>query len=302
MTRARGARGRAVGRGCGVGLAGRRLFLVASVALLAVVVRPGRAAADPDSSGHDASSAVATIDAGDTREDIAKDVLNPFSTSVKLTLQSMTGFRIGPRQAVGENLAFQPVVPVPAGEDWTVIVQPLLAGEYLPSPGAVTGLQDFQTSVFLTPAQTGAWVWGAGPILQFPSATDDALGTGKWSGGPTGAVIYSAGPWVNGVLVSHLASFAGDAHRTSVNLTSIEAQLSYTFDSGWYVQTNPTLSYDWQGRAWTIPVGADVGTAFSIGSQAMTVQLGAYDLVARPAGDPSWVLRAEATLVFPVGS
>ena len=34
----------------------------------------------------------------------------------------------------------------------------------------------------------------------------------------------------------------------------------------------------------------------------MTVQLGAYDLVARPAGDPSWVLRAEATLVFPVGS
>jgi len=302
VTRARGARGRAVGRGCGVGLAGRRLFLVASVALLAVVVRPGRAAADPDSSGHDASSAVATIDAGDTREDIAKDVLNPFSTSVKLTLQSMTGFRIGPRQAVGENLAFQPVVPVPAGEDWTVIVQPLLAGEYLPSPGAVTGLQDFQTSVFLTPAQTGAWVWGAGPILQFPSATDDALGTGKWSGGPTGAVIYSAGPWVNGVLVSHLASFAGDAHRTSVNLTSIEAQLSYTFDSGWYVQSNPTLSYDWQGRAWTIPVGADVGTAFSIGIQAMTVQLGAYDLVARPAGDPSWVLRAEATLVFPVGS
>ena len=190
MTPARGARGRAVGRGRGVGLAGRRLLFGASVALLAAVLPPGLAAADPDSSGHDTSSAVATLDAGDTREDIAKDALNPFSTSVKLTFQSVTGCGIGPRRAAGESVAFQPVGPIPAGEDWTVIVQPLLAGEYLPSPGAVTGLQDFQTSVFLSPAQTGAWVWGAGPILQLPSATKSEKGRGGKEGRSPGAAFY----------------------------------------------------------------------------------------------------------------
>jgi hypothetical protein len=234
-------------------------------------------------------------------QQVAKEALNPFSQSFKLPLEAVTGFRVGPDQKAGENLNIEPVLPLSVGQDWTVIVQPLLAGEYLPSPDATTGLQDFQTSVFLTPARTGAWVWGAGPIIEVPSATDSKLGTGKWSAGPTGAVVYSEGPWVNGVLVSHLASFAGNHHRTSVNLTSLEAQVSYTFDDGWYVQTNPTTTYDWSAAAWTVPVGADVGKGFSIGTQGISLQVGAYDLVARAAGDPAWIFRVQATLLIPTG-
>jgi len=51
------------------------------------------------------------------------------------------------------------------------------------------------SSVFLSPARTGDWTWGIGPILQLPTATDEALGTGKWSAGPTLGLVYSAGPW-----------------------------------------------------------------------------------------------------------
>ena len=125
--------------------------------------------------------------------------------------------------------------------------------------------------------------------MEFPTASDRQLGTGKWSGGPTGAVIYSEGPWLNGLLVSHLASFAGNRHRGDVNLTSIEPLVSYTLHSGWSVQCNPTISYDWtadSADAWTIPLGADVGKTFVVGSQALSVLVGAYDLVRAPRGRP----------------
>ena len=39
----------------------------------------------------------------------------------------------------------------------------------------------------VSPAAPGKIIWGAGPVFQFPTATDDKLGTNKWSGG-AGAV------------------------------------------------------------------------------------------------------------------
>jgi hypothetical protein len=115
-------------------------------------------------------------------------------------------------------------------------------------------------------------------------------------------VFYSNGPWVNGVLVSHLASFAGNRHRADVSLTSIEPQVSYTFENGWSVQTSPTISYDWTADAWTLPLGADVGSTFTVGSQAMSLSVGAYDLVKRASGDPESIVRVQLTLIFPSGA
>src|SRR5262245_45858733 len=236
-----------------------------------------------------------------TAQQLAKEALNPFSQYIKVPLQSVTGFRVGPRNNTGESVCIEPVIPFSFGSDWSIIVQPLLAVEYLPGPNATTGLQDMQMSVFLTPEMTSSWIWGVGPIVEGPTATNSQLGTGKWSAGPTGAVIYSNGPWLNGVLVSELVSFAGNQRRSNVNLTSIETQVSYTFADGWYVQNNPTFSYDWTGAAWTVPIGADVGKALTVGEQAISLQAGAYDLVKRPEGDPAWIIRVSVTLLFPTG-
>jgi hypothetical protein len=158
--------------------------------------------------------------------------------------------------------------------------------------------------LFLTPARTGVWIWGFGPIFQFPTATATGLGTGKWSARPTGAVIYSSGPWLNGIVASHLWSFGGDPPREAVNLTSLEILVSYNFHSGWYVQFNPTNSYDWTADArdaWTVPVGLDVGKVFSLGQRSISLQLGAYSLVKRPAGASDWIVRAQIQFSLPTG-
>lgn len=232
-------------------------------------------------------------------QQLTKEALNPFGDVVKIPIEAVAGFRSGPRRETGAAMSLEPVIPLSLGPDWDVIVQPLLQAEYAPAPDATLGLADAQTSIFVTPARTGAWIWGLGPIFEFPTATDSRLGTGKWSAGPTGAVIYSQGPWLNGVLASHLASFAGQHARPSVGLTTIEPQLSYTLASGWYVQCNPTITYDWTADAWLVPLGLDVGKTFNIGSQALSLQIGAYDLLERPSGDPAAILRTQLTFLFP---
>ena len=97
-----------------------------------------------------------------------------------------------------------------------------------------------------------------GPIFQFPTATGTYLGTGRWSAGHTAALIYSEGPWFNGVLAYHLVSFAGDRDSGSVNQTFIEPELSHNLESGWSVDSNPSITFDWtadSGNGWAVPNG-----------------------------------------------
>jgi len=91
------------------------------------------------------------------------------------------------------------------------------------------------------------------------------LGSGRWSAGPTAALVYSEGPWLDAILAYHLMSFAGNRKRGSVNQTYIEPQISYNLESGWYADVDPQMTYDWTAdtaNAWLIPMGADIGKAF----------------------------------------
>ncbi len=207
-------------------------------------------------------------------QDLAKSAHNPFEDFVKVPIQVTTGFGIGPHRNAGTSLNVAPVIPISLNREWDLIAQPSLSVTYLPSPREQMGLGDLQTSYFLTPHDASEWIWGTGPIFEFRTATADELGTGRWSAGPTAALIYSNGPWFNGVLAYQLMSFAGNRARGSVNQIYLEPQVSYNFDSGWYVDFNPEITFDWtaeEANGWTIPIGTDVGDAFYIGSHAMSV-------------------------------
>jgi hypothetical protein len=237
-----------------------------------------------------------------TPQDLAKAVHNPFEDFIKIPLQATTGFNVGPRHNAGEDLNLQPLIPFSIGSEWDLMARPSLSATYQPSPHEQYGLNDLQTSFFLTPHDANEWIWGAGPVFQFPTATSDPLGTGRWSAGPTAALLYNNGPWFGGVLTYQLMSFAGDRARGSVNQTYIEPQVSYNFDSGWYADIDPQMTFDWTAEAangWTVPIGADVGDAFNLGSHAMSLQIGAYDLAKRPQGAPQWIIRIQLMALIP---
>jgi hypothetical protein len=217
-------------------------------------------------------------------QDLSKDSRNPFVGFIKVPVEATTGFDVGAHHNAGENINIEPLIPIDLGPDWDLIARPSFNVTYTPSPGAAFGFQDLQTSFFLTPDKAATWLWGAGPIFQFPTASRRELGTGRWSAGPTAALTYNQGPWFNAILTYQLMSFAGSRRR------------------GRSVQCDPQMTLDWtaeSSNAWSIPLGADVARTFQLGEQALNVQAGAYDNVERPDGAPQWFARLQLTYLFP---
>ena len=234
--------------------------------------------------------------------ELAKSVHNPFEDFVKVPIQATTGFNLGNHHDTGEAVNIQPLIPIRLNAQWDLLVRPSLTVGYLPTPSPQFGLTDLQTSIFLTPETASKWIWGVGPILQAPTASSTDLGSGKWAAGPTAGFVYNSGPWFNGILAYQLMSFAGAHHRGSVNQTYLEPQVSYNLDSGWYGQIDPPITYNWTAQkrnAWTLPIGADVGDVVPLGRDNLGLQVGAYDFVKHPQGGPGWMIRVQATLLFP---
>ncbi len=233
---------------------------------------------------------------------LAIAVHNPFEDFIKVPIESDTGFQLGRSHKVGDAVNIEPLLPFSLNADWDLFVRPSLTVAYSPTPHEQSGLEDLQTSFFLSPAKNSTWVWGVGPIFQFPTASSSELGSGRWSAGPTAALVYSEGPWFNAILTDQLMSFAGNRARGSVNQTYIEPMISYNLESGWYADVDPQMTFDWTADAadaWTIPMGADIGKAFNLGCQSLSLEVGAYDLVKRPDGAPRWIARASVTFLFP---
>ncbi len=65
-------------------------------------------------------------------------------------------------------------------------------------------------------------VWGAGFDLGFPTASDDLLGTGRWTAGPSALGVYLGPKWKLGALVQQYWDFAGDDDRDDVSLTNLQ--------------------------------------------------------------------------------
>ncbi len=270
--------------------------IVLAVLLSALLSAPAQA--------QQASTPAQSAPAAMTDQALAIAVHNPFEDFVKVPIESDTGFQLGRSNKAGDSVNIEPVVPFSLNAHWDLIARPSLTVAYAPTPHEQSGLEDLQTSFFLTPHNAATWIWGVGPIFQFPTASSSELGSGRWSAGPTAALVYSKGPWFGAILTYQLMSFAGNRDRGSVNQTYIEPMISYNLESGWYADVDPQMTLDWTAdaaNAWTIPMGADVGKAFNIGSQSLSVQFGAYDLLKRPDGAPQWIARVSVTFLFPAG-
>lgn len=146
------------------------------------------------------------------------------------------------------------------------------------------GLGDLTPEFFFSPskpmllAPDVSLVWGVGPALQIPTATSDALGTGKWSAGPAFVTFLSAKPLhiTTGFLVLNLWSFAGDSDRADVNSMTLQPFLNYNLPKGWYLTTAPVITANWEAdgdNRWTVPLGGGVGRLFEIGHQPVNAQL-----------------------------
>jgi hypothetical protein len=282
----------------------------------------------------------APVFAQQSDEELVKQLSNPVASLISVPFQSNWDFRMGPLdQGTQYKLNFQPVIPLLLNKDWNLIVRtivPYISQEDvrkgpLPSfpglPGDVPdaldraaekafnkaarkvpvdhhqdGLGDIVQSFFFSPKEpVGGWILGFGPVLLYPSATDDTLGTEKWAAGPTALALQQKGGWTYGVLANHLWSYAGNEDRRSVNATFVQPFISYSTKTKTTFGLNAESTYDWNESQWIVPVNATVAQLVKIGKLPVQFTVGARYYAEGPSGAPEWGLRFVITPLFPTG-
>ncbi len=286
-------------------------LLVATCALLASVTRAQSesgfyrpltlAPADaPASSGGGAGE-----DAAAKAAEMAKKLANPIGALISVPFQNNFDFGGGPAgDGFQYKMNLQPIVPITLSQDWLLIsrtILPFVYQENIHGTSSQSGLSDTLQSVFLSPVKPtkGGWIWGAGPALLLPTATDDLLGAEQWGAGPTAVVLKQQNGWTYGALANHIWSFAGEDGRAEVNATFLQPFVSFTTKQAMTFTLNTESTYDWQGDQWTVPLNFMVQQLVKIGKQPVALTVGGRYYADRPADGPDWGLRFAAIFLFP---
>jgi hypothetical protein len=141
---------------------------------------------------------------GDLRAATQNPISSLISLPLKLTVD--TSAANGDAQILNVN----PVYPVTVG-DWNLVSRALIPmanvdgpilGPSNPSPGpgkGASGLGDINYSLYFSPVEYDKVIWGVGPSINLPTASDDQLGSGKWSAGITAVALPSrdGAPWAS---------------------------------------------------------------------------------------------------------
>jgi hypothetical protein len=236
--------------------------------------------------------------------DLAQKLANPIADLISLPIQSNVDFGVGPGDGTIWRTNIQPVIPFAINDDWNVIsrtILPVIDQEGLAPAGDSLdefGLGDTSQSFFFSPKESSP-IWGVGPVLLIPTATDSLLGTEKWGMGPTAVVLKQDGPWTYGALANHLWDVAGDSNRDSINATFLQPFLSYILPTHTTLTVNTETTYDWSNNQWTVPINFQISQLFKIGDQPMQAFIGARYYAEKPANGPDWGVRFGLTFLFP---
>jgi hypothetical protein len=244
--------------------------------------------------------------------DLRSAVQNPISSLISLPFKFT--FDYGAPNGEASFLNIQPVVPVTVG-NWNLVnraIVPLIdsPGEVAGTPGipnptegdGATGLGDINYSLFFSPVKYDKFIWGIGPSITLPTATNKELGSEKWSAGPTGVVLFQPKWGTFGMLARHLGSFGGDSDRKNINQSLFEPFVNYNLPNGWYLISDIIVTANWDldsSDIWTVPLGGGVGKLFKIGDQAINARTEAYYNVEKPDNAPNWQWGFTMQFLFP---
>lgn len=199
-------------------------------------------------------------------EDLTAQANDPTASLISFNVQNF--FTTSSYEATGHgySLGLLPVIPIQQevlGFD-RIITRPSIPifGPSVDPFGPVdsaSGLGDiFMTNLFIKEASWGTW--GVGPSVNFPSATDPALGSREWQIAPSAVVVMSSADkkWLYGGLV--IAPFSLESSAKSISFQPILVRF---LPDDWYVG-NGFQVWNWQtsNGNFSMPLTLRVGRVF----------------------------------------
>jgi hypothetical protein len=257
-------------------------------------------------------------------KDLAKQSQNPLGTVISMPFENNLYTGIGPSESSVNALNMKPAYPVNLGH-WNLInrfILPVLYSEGQDAPvpagginidagyagvielaqGSAFGLGDLTYQAFFSPVDSGNWVWGIGPALVLPTATEDRYASDKWSAGPVLVALSMPGNWLYGILAQNVWSFAGDSGAADVNSFLFQYFLNYNLNDGWYLTSTPTITANWEassGNEWTVPLGGGIGRLVKHSKLPVDYKLAVYKNIEKPEFGADWNIQFTIKLLFP---
>jgi hypothetical protein len=203
-------------------------------------------------------------------EEIAAKLANPNTPMASLTFRlqyrTFDGDLAGASSQDGTTLAFQPSFPFSLENGDVIFFRPnipiqLSTPTIDPATGnfeSESGLGDIVFDVAYGRTTKTGMLYAAGIVASLPTATEDALGTDRYSIGPEFMIGKLSKKYVLGMFPSHMWDVGGSGD-VDVNLTNVQLFGTYLPGGGWNVGTSPIMSYDHNLDQWTIPLNFTFG-------------------------------------------
>jgi hypothetical protein len=243
---------------------------------------------------------------------LAQEATNPFSSSWLMQIQQNNNrmdMPSGHGDRMQSNLMFQPLMSMRLTNEWGLYLRPVLTTvnslPHLDQHGDSERTAGFGDAVLgvaaAHPLLGGRLVVGFGPTFIFPTASQRALGQDTWQVGPDAGVTLLGKHFIAYGFLQQWFKVGGDGAKT--NQMSGVFNYTYSFENGWTLGTQPSLSVDWQAPG-------DQGVAFSIGPQVgkicrcgglptlVQVQVQYYPVRAS-VGGPKWNIQLQVTPTIP---
>ena len=236
-------------------------------------------------------------------DELAKQTQNPVASLISVPFQGNWDFGIGDREAAGTTLNIQPVAPFGITPNWNVILRVIMPVQSQPAESGqrFTGMGDTTMTVFVSPVKTGKIIWGVGPAILIPTATNQNLGTEKFGLGPSVVALVQPGKWTVGALWNQIWSVDGANDRDDVNQMYLQPFANYNVGQGLAVGAliESSTNFEADDEQWTSYLLFSVSKVTLLGKRPVSFGAVAGPAVASPTGRPDWRLRFAATFLFP---
>ena len=193
--------------------------------------------------------------------------------------------------------------PVSLGETKWIFRASLPVNSYPVSPNwdTKTGIGDFNAfAAYLIDVGDPAISFGIGPQLTAPTASDDQLGSEKWSAGFANVLFNAKSPkFQYGYLLTWQASFAGDDNATDVNTGAFQPFAFYQLGKGTYLRSAPIWVYNFENDTYSVPLGLGIGQVIPKGKTVYNVFIEPQvSLADEGAGWPEWQIFVGLNMQF----
>ena len=251
------------------------------------------------------------------QEALAQKLQNPLASLTIVPVMQSLGFNASQNGKTAYATSFQPVFPF-TFKKFNIINRAIFGFGYV--PGITEGLQllpqgapengmvdgtwgvsDLNYSFFYSPKKVNKIAWGIGPSINAPSASDNRLGSGKWSTGPSIVMVFQQGKWTFDMVFRQTWSFGGDSQRRDVNQFVAQPLIAYSLGKGWVASTFPTINVNWdfdKGRKLTLPLGGGFTKVTFINNRPVSFAVQYYHNVVKPDLAPTSEFRFTTAFII----